>query len=557
MLLMVAGWIDYSFGVGDPPTRQSGVWRLSSDHERSDVHLVMRIGDQLLSVALASSGIWRLERGGQVTEWRRPPEFMPGWTFAVEVVIPDTEVAPPMPFIDEPAEDVHWTPLPDRREDAATAFSVLISAADVPELTDEWPGHEHGSEEVLMRARLGSGETVWIIRGHGDVSDELRSELEQIRREQGAAAIRAAARADPDALFGRTFIPRSGQHGQARLIELALRAFASAQGIRDELDRHEAAFPVPAGEKAMDAGQMAIRLAALLEDLFGGLPGELSGHRWLRAGPPEHLAVQQWRACQVLMGHGGGFVLPDQADVVVQLALLLRDASVLAGITGEDLSALRLGDLAGYGDEAVQRRIFGEITNPAKYEDLMVELYMAAWYRGQGYEVTPSVREGYPDLRVDVNGSFPTFIECKRLHTARPDRVAEIVRKANKQIRTAAADWADEYSGVLVIDATPVAGVVETSGDEVPEALQAVQQAAARALRPGQNRSVRSALVVWSRYDARGPVPGRRMIFALRGGRYVEHAGETRAQESLLPPFAGSTVVVAIDTTPGDAPQEG
>jgi hypothetical protein len=142
------------------------------------------------------------------------------------------------------------------------------------------------------------------------------------------------------------------------------------------------------------------------------------------------------------------------------------------------------------------------------------------------------------------------------LHTARPDRVAEIVRQANKQIKTAAADWAKPYSGLLVIDATPVAGIVEGPG-EVPEAVQAIQQNAARALRPKQNRSVRAVLVVWSHFHAVGTVPGRRMIFAMRSGRYVQHAGETRAQESPLPPFAGTTAAIGIDTTLKDAPEEG
>jgi hypothetical protein len=402
---IAADSLDYSFAVGDPAKGRSAVWRLSTGYERSEVRLVVRMGHQHFHVTLASSGRWRVQGGEQVTEWQRPPEFVPGWTLAVEVVIPDSEVVPPMP-IDEPGVNVQWTPLPARPRDAATAFSVLISAADVSESTDEWPGHEHESEELLVRGKLASGETVWIIRGHGNISAELRSQLEQTRREQIESGVLAAADADADLVFGRAFIPfipQSGQHGPAQLIELALRAFGSAQAHRDELDREEAASPrsVP-GQKAMDPAQMALRLAALLEDLFGRLPGELSGHRWLRAGPEEHQAVRQWRACQVLMRQRGGFVLPAQADVVVQMALLLRDASVLAGVTGAGPSPLRLGDLAGYGDEAVQRRILGEITDPAKYEDLMVEFYMAAWYRTQGYAVTPSQSESFPDVRVDV-----------------------------------------------------------------------------------------------------------------------------------------------------------
>jgi hypothetical protein len=122
------------------------------------------------------------------------------------------------------------------------------------------------------------------------------------------------------------------------------------------------------------------------------------------------------------------------------------------------------------------------------------------------------------------------------LHTARPDRVAEIVRQANKQIKTAAADWAKPYSGLLVIDATPVAGIVEGPG-EVPEAVQAIQQNAARALRLYEGGRV----VI---HEGAGRVKGAVMALGWWGVAGVTVATRLRAfQSSIRSRWAGRSVV--------------
>jgi hypothetical protein len=102
-----------------------------------------------------------------------PPEFRSGWTFAIEIVIPNTEVVPPFPVLETPAAAVRWCPTFDGDGDMAPALQLFLSASDVPSSTSNWPGNDgSGDAELLTRARLSNGETLWLVRAtHVGVPD--------------------------------------------------------------------------------------------------------------------------------------------------------------------------------------------------------------------------------------------------------------------------------------------------------------------------------------------------------------------------------------------------
>ena len=89
------------------------------------------------------------------------------------------------------------------------------------------------------------------------------------------------------------------------------------------------------------------------------------------------------------MRQQGGVRLPAQAGLVASVAQVIQDTSVLSGISGTKAGSLKLGDLAGFGDADVRRKIETRKHDAPQYEDLLVEFYVAAWYLSEGCQVTP------------------------------------------------------------------------------------------------------------------------------------------------------------------------
>ena len=166
------------------------------------------------------------------------------------------------------------------------------------------------------------------------------------------------------------------------------------------------------------------------------------------------------------MRQQGGVRLPAQAGLVASVAQVIQDTSVLSGISGTKAGSLKLGDLAGFGDADVRRKIETRKHDAPQYEDLLVEFYVAAWYLSEGCQVTPTERDGLADLRVDhPDHTVPRFIECKRLSTASPKRVGKTICKANKQIKCAAAEVEGDFSGIVILDVSAVVGVEVASSE--------------------------------------------------------------------------------------------
>lgn len=92
--------MEIRFAVGPPEEYRSAVWRFWAS--RNDVYLAARNAVGVLKFSLHASGDWRVaftseskivipELGSRVIgHWSRPPEFRPGWTRGVSVMVPHT-----------------------------------------------------------------------------------------------------------------------------------------------------------------------------------------------------------------------------------------------------------------------------------------------------------------------------------------------------------------------------------------------------------------------------------------------------------------------------------
>jgi hypothetical protein len=145
-------------------------------------------------------------------------------------------------------------------------------------------------------------------------------------------------------------------------------------------------------------------------------------------------------------------------------------------------------------------------------------------------------------------------MECKRLRARSANRIGQVIKKANNQIKAAAAEHGGPYSGLVVVDATDTVGFREGSSEVTPTEIRDVEVATAAALSRGKNRSIRQALIVWSYYryiipDAKADLAAA--MFVTRACRVVPHTGRTlRTVDAPIPPFSGTTVLLGLTGMP-------
>jgi hypothetical protein len=291
-------------------------------------------------------------------------------------------------------------------------------------------------------------------------------------------------------------------------------------------------FPEPA-----PAAVIYERMQAVLASLFP--------HGWFEhPGNASHLAAQQWKLCQLLVDQIGVVLYPSQVPLMPAVGQLLLDTLMWIRATEGDARSFEIGELEGYGDILVRKKIESRARDAAQYRDLMTELSVGGWYRAKGI-VTPFESEGYPDLRVDNGSEPPLFIECKRLRVISEARVRAVIKKANSQIKRAAQEGVDAYDGAVVLDLADAVGVRYGSSEWRPAVVNEVLGHARRALSGEKNRSVRRAWVTWDSYRyAHGHGTGTKPTSLLAFRRHVAavlHSGCFRATAASTPAFGGYT----------------
>jgi hypothetical protein len=175
------------FAVGSPTEAYSGVWNLVTN--KNDVYLFARQMGGWIKTSLHPPDIWRLawtkesqilETGTNdrlVRQWCRPPEFRPGWTQAISVVVPWTPIGRHFPAVDVPAgKAVQWVraPAPGHK----VIFTVLLAARGVSE--SAWRSVRGPGDRNLGRLLLLNGESVWVAVRRAPLEPFEKSKAEEL-----------------------------------------------------------------------------------------------------------------------------------------------------------------------------------------------------------------------------------------------------------------------------------------------------------------------------------------------------------------------------------------
>lgn len=228
---------------------------------------------------------------------------------------------------------------------------------------------------------------------------------------------------------------------------------------------------------------------------------ELFDIEWLKKYKTKHPAASRWALCVEILKQGGAIRWPNQKDKLKELATLVLDGYSFITLSSGNLKEFKIGDISGYGDKSVQKKINSRLPDPRQFDSLMLELSIAAWHQGSGHQIEPLEEKGLPDLRLKFqNSQKPFYIECKRLTSSSKSGIQKRIRLANKQLKTV-----DEDSyGIVILD---ISGSVETKTvikDEIPEDVEEILNYAQQAILGQKNRSVSRIIVIWDDMEIKG-----------------------------------------------------
>jgi hypothetical protein len=194
------------FAVGSPEDPYSAIWNVVAN--RNDVYLFARQMARWLKTSLHASGVWRLAWTKEsqllttgtddrvIIRWHRLPEFRPGWTQGVSVLVPWTPIGRHFPATDIPAgKPVEWvrTPAPWDK----VVFTILFSAPGVPQ--SSWESIRDPGDRNLGRLVLPNGEGVWVAVRRGPLEPRERAEAGKLA---GELRINLAPGASPQNIRG-------------------------------------------------------------------------------------------------------------------------------------------------------------------------------------------------------------------------------------------------------------------------------------------------------------------------------------------------------------------
>jgi hypothetical protein len=212
----------------------------------------------------------------------------------------------------------------------------------------------------------------------------------------------------------------------------------------------------------------------------------------------QHPAYKRWELCQTLIDQGG-HIRRDQLSEMGRIAL---DVYYFIQLTEGNLDQLMLGLFDVIGDQNVRTYIRSRIKDPGFYEDIMVQLYIAAWHKARGHSVALVEKAGWPDVRVNMEiPNIPMLIECKHLRSAleiSKKNLERLTLKANSQIKKGKKDLGHTHCyGVLVLDISSIVPDASADVEDIPPQVQEVVSIMRRALSGNKNTSIHIAIIVW------------------------------------------------------------
>lgn len=264
-----------------------------------------------------------------------------------------------------------------------------------------------------------------------------------------------------------------------------------------------------------------------------------------------HRAFLHWCLSHVLLAQNGAINLHSQFYLLPDFARMLLDMQALIKVSEGDLNFFKFGSFDGYGNSDVKTKIESRLTDAKLYEDLMVELNIGGWYKLETDNiVTPLEKDGHPDIKIQFeNSNDILFVECKNLWIHNKNRINKIIKKANRQIKTAASSEPNNSYGSVVLNVSIPSSVGLVKNDIIPNKIQEINKDINSAINGNKNKSVDAVIVFWEDYL----IYDHYLMTNFAFRHNIEHVYHKNPDSSIprsLTLFEGSTVEYSLHHVP-------
>lgn len=274
-----------------------------------------------------------------------------------------------------------------------------------------------------------------------------------------------------------------------------------------------------------------------------GILSGLFGLKWFEQHndrTTRHPAYKRWKLCEALLSRNGRFKFPQDEPLLPELAKVMIENVALVQCTKGELDSFKLGSIANYGDQAVQKRLRSEIKFPSKYFDVLTELQFAAWHISRKHQVKAYEKAG-ADHEILISGwDLSVISDCKRIaRDTSASRIRKVIAKANQQIK----QHPSSCYGIVVIDLSEKVPVCENITDCFPPELEVFRNEAVDALKFYYS-SISAALLIWNEIHIIGPKGGGNLIMVvLRTRSKIVH--HQKPKKAIPPSFDLNDIKVA------------
>lgn len=264
--------------------------------------------------------------------------------------------------------------------------------------------------------------------------------------------------------------------------------------------------------------------------------------RELRGRDPTHAAVEGFDAAGQLLSEGDN-LLAEHVDV----QLLVSQQWMNMRTWGPQVSGDRFWGFLP--DEATRARTVSGLADSDQHQDTLAELFYWGWLEQQGLSAVRVEEEGVSDIVIRRGASDEVRVEVKRIRAGSdPLRVAEVIKKANKQIKKS-----DPQGGGVVFISLNVPMRRALPDEAAPNDVQRYVEAATRATRVN-NSSVGKVVLSWDDFMTHGEWPELTTLAVRRRSVVVDHANPlVSSRLSSEEVDIGMTLVTAFMFSPSES----
>lgn len=234
-------------------------------------------------------------------------------------------------------------------------------------------------------------------------------------------------------------------------------------------------------------------------------------------------AYKKWEFCKRIISQNGIIKFPEQESELPMFAQILIDSAILITITEGNLQKLNIGSFDKF-TKPVKDKILNSLKHPTQFDEILLELSIAAWHLMEKHKAELLQIDGYPDVKVNIPKiMLPLYFECKNITSENASYLQQNIDykliEANKQLKSVS----ESHYGIVVFNVTKPIKLERAKSDKYPIKITEIIDLIKNHLSGSEYSSVGSTILIWDDYMKIGDPPNRTLIAYRRRFERIDH----------------------------------